>query len=142
MRYLVAPLLLAVSAFASASEFQVGQTWAYVTRPGESGSTLTVLKIEQYKDLGQVIHIRVDGIRMRNPIKGNVFQDIPHLPFRASAIKRSATKLLRQSTSLPSYREGYEIWKQAYEAGRAGAFETDVASTLNALSGASWDAKQ
>lgn len=141
-------ILLALTLFfpllANAADITLkeGQTWAYTARPGESGSTLTVLKIEQYKDLGQVVHVRLDGIQMRNPVKGNIITDIPHLPFRASAVKRSVTKLLRQSSPIPGFKEGYDIWKKAYDAGQAGAFETDVAPTLNALLGGSWEAKQ
>lgn len=140
MHHLITLLLLTVfSSFASASNLQEGQVWTYKTRPGENKSTLTVLKIEQYKDLGQVVHVRIDGIRMRNPVKGNIVTDIPHLPFRGAAIERSVKKLLQKSSPVPDFKEGYGIWRQAYDAGRAGAFETDVAATLNAMLGAAWE---
>ncbi|PFH10091.1 hypothetical protein BCF11_2500 [Collimonas sp. PA-H2] len=144
MRHLITFLLLTAFsfAFANASNLQEGQVWAYTTRPDESDSTLTVLKIEQYKDLGQVIHVRIDGIRMRNPLKGNIVTDIPHLPFRSAAIQRSVTKLLRRSSSVPNFKEGYDTWREAYDAGKAGAFETDVAATLNAMLGAAWEEKK
>lgn len=144
MRHLITLLLLTVFSFAcaNASNLQEGQVWAYTTRPGESDSTLTVLKIEQYKDLGQVIHVRIDGIRMRNPIKGNIVTDIPHIPFRSAAVQRSVTKLLHESSSLPNFKEGYDTWRQAYYAGKAGAFETDVAATLNAMLGAAWEVEK
>lgn len=141
MRYLITLALLAASSFANAADLQAGQVWAYTTRAGENESTLTVLKIEQYRDLGQVVHVRIDGIRMRNPVQGNIITDLPHLPFRGAAIQRSVTKLLRNSPSVPRFKDGYDTWKQAYDAGKAGAFETDVATTLNALLGASWKAK-
>ena len=144
MRHLITFLLLTAFSFAlaNASNLQEGQVWAYTTRPGESDSTLTVLKIEQYKDLGQVIHVRIDGIRMRNLLKGNIVTDIPHLPFRRAAIQRSVTKLLRRSSSVPNFKEGYDTWREAYDAGKAGAFETDVAATLNAMLGAAWEEKK
>ncbi|AKZ64662.1 hypothetical protein F506_20175 [Herbaspirillum hiltneri N3] len=144
MRHLITLVLLTLSslAFANASNLQEGQVWAYKTRPGESESTVTVLKIEQYKDLGQVIHVRIDGIRMRNPIKGNIVTDIPHLPFRSAAVQRSVTKLIRKSSTVPDFKEGYDTWRQAYDVGKAGAFETDVAATLNSLLGASWELKK
>lgn len=141
MRCLITLVLITVFSFANAADLQVGQVWAYKTRIGESNSTLTILKVERYKDLGQVVHVRIDGIRMRNPVQGNIVTDLPHLPFRSAAIERSVTKLLRKSSSLPEFKEGYSTWKQAYDAGQAGAFETDVAATLNALLGASWTAK-
>jgi len=141
MRHLISFVLFSVFSFANASSLEVGQVWAYKARPGESDSTLTVLKIEQFKDLGQVVHVRIDGIRMRNPVQGNIITDLPHLPFRSAAIERSVTKLIRKSSSVPNYKEGYDTWRKAYDAGHAGAFETDVAATLNAMLGASWQAK-
>lgn len=126
---------------ANAAAFKEGQVWAYSTRPGESGSTLTILKIEKYPDLGQVIHIRIDGIHMRNPTKGNIVTDIPHLPFRSAAVKRSVTTLLRKSSSVSGFKQGYDIWREAYDTGKAGAFETDVAATLNAMLGAAWEVR-
>lgn len=143
MRHLITFIFLAVFSFSfsHASNLQEGQVWAYKTRSGESDSTLTVLKIEQYKDLGQVVHVRIDGIRMRNPIKGNIVTDIPHLPFRSAAIQRSITKLIHKSSSVPNFKEGYGTWRQAYDTGKAGAFETDVAATLNAMLGAAWEVK-
>ena len=125
-----------VSAYAT--DLRVGQVWSYKTRPSEPQSTLTILRIENYHDLGSVIHIRVDRIKMTNPIKGNIVTDIPHLPFQEQAIQQSITKLSRTDASVPPFEEGYNTWKQAYLQGQAGAFETDLASTLTAMLGAEW----
>jgi hypothetical protein len=135
-------LLLAMPFLANAAELQPGQVWSYATRHGETGSTLTVLKIEQYADLGRVVHIRVDGIQMKNPVKGNAITEIPHLPFKEVAIQKSIKKLVRQSPSVPEFQEGYGTWKSAYLQGQAGAFETPVAVTLDALLGAKWEEKR
>lgn len=147
MHRLAASLLCAAAwlgacTLAAAAELRPGQVWAYKTRPGEAGSTLTILKVEQYNDLGSVVHIRVDGIQMRNPIKGNVVTDIPHLPFKASAVQASITTLLSQSPTLPAFEEGYDTWKKAYLARQAGAFDTPVSATLDAMLGARWEEKK
>lgn len=144
MRHLISFALLTVFslAFAKAANLQEGQVWAYKTRSGESASTITVLKIEQYKDLGQVIHVRIDGIRMQNPIKGISVTAIPHLPFRSAALQRSVTRLIHKSSTVPDFKESYDTWRQAYDAGKAGAFDTDVAATLDSLLGASWELKK
>lgn len=144
MRHLITFALLAVFsiAFAKAANLQEGQVWAYKTRSSESASTITVLKIEQYKDLGQVIHVRIDGIRMQNPIKGISVTAIPHLPFRRAALQRSVTRLIQKSSTVPDFKEGYDTWRQAYDEGKAGAFDTDVAATLDSLLGASWELKK
>ena len=142
MRHLFTAFLLFIPLFAFAAELQPGQVWSYKTRAGEAASTLTVLKIEQYKDLGRVIHIRVDGIQMKNPLKGNVVTDVPHLPFKERAVQQSVTKFVRQLPSLPEFQEGYDTWKKAYVAGQAGAFETSVSATLDAMLGATWEEKK
>lgn len=144
MRHLITFALLAAFSLAlsTAANLQEGQVWAYKTRSSESASTITVLKIEQYKDLGQVIHVRIDGIRMQNPIKGISVTAIPHLPFRSAALQRSVTRLIHKSSTVPDFKEGYDTWRQAYDAGKAGAFDTDVAATLDSLLGASWELKK
>jgi len=142
MRHLITSLLLVLPFLANAAELQPGQVWSYKTRAGEAASTITVLKVERYKDLGPVVHVRIDGIHMKNPLKGNVVTDIPHLPFKAQAVQQSITKLLRQLPSVPEFQEGYDTWKKAYVAGQAGAFETSVSATLDAMLGAEWHEKE
>jgi len=142
MRRPICSLLLAMPFLTHAAELRPGQVWSYKTRPGEAASTLTVLKIEQYKDLGQVVHLRVDRIQIQNPLKGNVVTDIPHLPFKELAVRQSITKLVHQVPSVPEFQEGYDTWKKAYLQGQAGAFETTVSATLDAMLGAKWEVKK
>ena len=58
MRCLIIVLFLAVPFLSIAADLQPGQIWEYKTRTGEAASRLTVLKVEQYKGLGLVVHIR------------------------------------------------------------------------------------
>ncbi|MDR6385102.1 hypothetical protein [Paraburkholderia caribensis] len=125
-----------------ATQLRAGQVWAYKNRPDEQGSTLTILKVEKYPDLGEVVHIRVDGIHMPNPLKGNIISDIPHLPFKELAIKQSITHLVRTSIPVPDFRGGYDTWRKAHDAGEAGAFDTPVKQTLNAMLGGKWEEKK
>ncbi len=136
---LIGGLLLTGSAIGATEPFTVGDIWSYQTRPGENASTLTILKVEQYPDLGQVVHIRVDGIHLINPLKGNQISDIPHLPFRAGALQQSVTQRVGHAEQLADFSEGYTVWKTAYDAHQAGAFKTSVAQTLNDLLGGDWE---
>jgi hypothetical protein len=43
-----------------------GQIWTYKTRPAEADSHLTILKRETHPKLGTIVHISVDGLRMKN----------------------------------------------------------------------------
>jgi hypothetical protein len=141
MRLFVASFLFAVSTAVTGTEFMPGQVWAYHTRAGEPGSTVTVLKVETYKDLGNVVHIRVDGVNIRLPIQGHAITEIPHLPFKEAAVRKSVTKLVRRVTSLPEF-QGYDTWREAYLAGKAGAFDITVSATLDTLSRAKWEERK
>jgi hypothetical protein len=140
--WLLALIVLTTSFAIHAVELLPGQVWKYKTRPGESSSTLTILKVESYKDLGRVVHIRVDAIRMTNPLKGNVVTDVPHLPFKEEAVQKSITELVHTSPDIPAFKEGYDVWKSAYIAGKAGAFDTTVNATLTAMLGGHWEVKE
>jgi hypothetical protein len=62
-------------------KFKVGQIWNYNTRTGEDNSTLTILKVEKYDSAGVVIHIYVNGLKLKNPQRPSGFSDdIGHLP--------------------------------------------------------------
>jgi len=141
MRNIIACFLLTMTSIVTAGELQPGQVWSYKTRHGEEASTITVLKVENYTDIGQVVHIRVNGIRMKNPLKGNIVTDIPHLPFGEMAVQKSITKLIRSSNAIPEFQVGYDTWKKAYLSGHAGAFDSSVGATLDAMLGAQWEEK-
>ncbi len=61
--------------------FGAGDVWRYHTRPSEPNSTLTILKIEDVKGVGTVVHIRVDGVRLKNCSGGPEPDSFQHMPF-------------------------------------------------------------
>ena len=127
-------------AFSASDMLKIGDIWAYKTRPGEEASTLTILKIENYPKLGKVVHIRVDGVRMINPVAGNEFDELPHLPFQAEAVERSITRRVGHTTALPDFSKGYEVWRAAFDEGKAGVFKITVRQTLDGMLSGNWEA--
>ncbi len=107
--------------------FMPGQVWQYEARPGEENSTLTVLHIDELED-DAIIHIRVDGIQLGN---GN---DIEHLPFSAAALEASLKAFLMHLDKIPEFSEGYNEWKQAFDAGKAGYWKIPVKEAINVIS--------
>lgn len=102
-------------------KFKAGQVWKYVNRDGEDSSTLTVLKIEKYDKGDTIIHIRVDGIKIYNSQTTSGYSNfIAHLPISEKAIKKSVTRLIRTTNSLPAFTEGYNQWKEAWDKGKGG----------------------
>lgn len=131
---------LCFAAIASAlPAIKEGDIWGYNTRPGEEASTLTILKIERYPHYGTVAHIRVDGIRMINPVTGGEFTAMPHLPFQAEALQRSLTRRVGETAQIPDFSQGYTYWKAAFDEEKAGAFKISVRKTLDGLLSSNWE---
>ncbi|MDR3054842.1 MAG: hypothetical protein LBU53_05495 [Zoogloeaceae bacterium] len=95
-----------------AADYTAGQVWSYKTRPGEEASVLTILKVDSDKAWRQIIHIRLDGLRVRK-VDGSIIEYIAHMPFAKTAIDKSVTKLLRTEAEVPDFSRGYDAWKQA-----------------------------
>jgi hypothetical protein len=110
------------------SKYKIGQVWKYKSRPTEPTSTFTVLKVEHTAADGNIIHVRVDSLRMKNPQQINVgSSEIGHMPFAEAALDSSVTELLKSDQAVsPDYREGYEIWREAFVAGKGGIFSVPV----------------
>ena len=128
---IVLALLAVVGAEPSAGQeksLKVGEEWGFQGRSADPKPTLVILKIESLPKLGEVVHISVRGVRIRNPhVQGGSTDTLPHLPVSRQAVERSVTKLLRSSVIVPDYSEGYEQWKRA----SGGAFTTSVREALD-----------
>jgi hypothetical protein len=110
------------------SRYEPGQIWKYETRPGEEDSTLTIVKVESYPELGVVIHIAVENVQMQNPHAPNgISETIRHMPFTEKAIDDSVTELLGVASELPDYEEGYQNWRE----NQGGIFTITVAEAVD-----------
>jgi hypothetical protein len=94
------------------TKFAPGQVWEYKTREHEKSSTLTILKIESLPRVGTIIHVRVDGVRLRNCTDGPEPDKFEHMPFSRDAVGRSVTKMLKEG-KVPDFRDGYDEWRKA-----------------------------
>jgi hypothetical protein len=116
------------SADVPATRFHAGEQWHYQTRPGEEGSTLTVLKVEDSPRLGTIVHIHVDGLKMKTPPSSSVHSDqIGHMPFSEAAMEQSVTTLIGKDAPLPAFEASYAEWRRAFDSGKGGVFTITVA---------------
>ena len=116
------------------SRYKVGQRWSYKTRPGEEASYFVVVKVESHPKLGNFIHIAVRGLRMKNPRSPDGFSDtVNHMPFAERAVEKSAVKLLKQEEKLPDFAEGYKLWREAFDAERAGVYTITLAEAVEVM---------
>ena len=96
---------------ATDARFRPGQIWGYRTRAGEDASTLTILRIETLPKVGEIVHVRIDGVQFKNCAGGTVPNEIAHAPFSRAAIEKSVTTLRSHLHDLPEYEQGYESWR-------------------------------
>ncbi|EJL72478.1 hypothetical protein [Chryseobacterium populi] len=114
-------------------EYSVGQEWKYKTRPAEENSTIKILKIEEYPKTGKVIHISVNGLRMKNPGSPEGFaKSLSHIPISEEALDKSVTKLKNENGKMPDSTEmdGYSYWKKEFDKGNAGIFTIPVSEIV------------
>ena len=115
-------------------KYEVGQIWEYETRETESASTFIIVALQNHNNLGVIINVYVDGLKIKNPsIEAGISNVIQHLPFSKQAIEMSVTKLRGKREQLPDYQEGYKEWKTAFESGDAGVFTITVKEAIEAM---------
>jgi hypothetical protein len=120
------------SAFAQA--FLERQVWSYKSRSGEEASTVLINKVEFSPKAGQIFHISVRGLRMRDRVApSGMTTELPHLPVSVDTLKASCTKLVGESEPHPNYRDGYAHWRRAFDQGQAGIWTAPVAEIVQAL---------
>ena len=125
-------LVLALGTAASlAQEFAQGQVWSYKTRRGEEASTLLINKIDNDANLGEIFHITVSDVRVKNKrVPGELTTELPHFPVARETLEASCVKLIRVAKPNPNYAEGYAQWKRAFDQGRAGIFAVPVSEIV------------
>ena len=132
-------LLLSLVPFAALSQtvdskYKVGQQWSYSARPGEEKSYLIIVKIDNDPKLGRIIHIALRGLKIKNPRSPNrLSEEISHLPFLEEAIEKSGLTLVKEKVDLPDFEEGYQIWRRAYDEGKAGAYSITIAEAVGVM---------
>ncbi len=113
---------------ATASRYKPGQVWS-LRAPSDSGAVLTILRVEANPKIGTIVHVALSGLSLPNG-PGNM--TIQHLPFSEHGLDKSVLSLLRENEPLPDFHEGYEHWRQAFDAGRGGIW-VDVGEGIEAF---------
>ena len=68
------------------------------------------MKVETLPEMGTIVHVRVDHIRLRNCTGGPEPDTIQHMPFTRDAMERSVSKLEKKLVD-PLDLGGYEEWR-------------------------------
>lgn len=122
--------------------FKVGQEWQYQTRPHEENSRVKIAKIENYEEIGKIVHIAVSRVKIKNPkYPKGLLEEVMHLPVSEDALKNSITKLETEHADLPAYEQGYVRWKSAFDEKKAGYFGIPLREILQWLEDGTYEVK-
>jgi hypothetical protein len=91
-------------------QFVPGQVWSYRTRPGEEGSTVTILRVEKTPRIGTIVHVRIEGLHFHNCTGGLSPRVLEHAPFSRTALEASVTAKVSSVSRVPDYAAGYQDW--------------------------------
>lgn len=117
--------------------FAAGQVWAYNARPGEEASRIVVCRVETDPKLGEIVHIHVNGVRLKNKrAPGGSSDQIGHMPYSGEALRKSVTKLESSAGALPPFEDGYQEWRRAFDQGKAGVWTGAVSEALSGMEAA------
>lgn len=125
-------VLLPLNAYAN--QYKAGQVWQYKTRDQDKGSKLYIVKVTKLKTDEYAYNIALDRLNLVNhAVDGGVQHDLPHLPVSKSSLDQSVIKQLVPSASPENWQEGYQQWKDAYDAQKAGIFTVPVKEVVHML---------
>lgn len=113
-------------------KFQIGQIWQYETRSCEDQSRVIILRVEKANEEEVIVHISVLKLNIENPqVEDDTLTEIGHLPFSRESLANSLTNLESSNNKLPDYMDGYNQWKEAYNAGQGGIFTISVGGAVD-----------
>jgi hypothetical protein len=117
--------------------FAPGQVWTYNTRPGEEASRIVICRVETDPKLGEIVHIHLNGVRLKNKhAPGGSSDQVGHMPYAGDALRKSLTRLESTGTALPSFEDGYQEWRRAFDKGKAGVWTTSVSEAMSGMESA------
>lgn len=108
-----------------------GQAWSYRARPGEETSRVAIRRIDQEPEDGEVFHISILGVKLRNHrVDGGVQPAMNHAAVSRATLVASLLDPVGAADEDESWRDGYAVWRQAYDNGDAGVFDLSIPEIL------------
>ena len=112
-------------------DYAVGQSWSYQTRPNEDSSRIAIRRIDIEPEDGEVFHISILDVKLRNHrVPGGLQPAMNHAAVARATLDASLVEVKGAADSDESWRDGYAVWRQAYDNGDAGIFEIPIPEIL------------
>ncbi len=98
---------------AADSLIKPGDCWRYPTRPGEEASYLVIRKLERHSKIGELVHISVLNVHMKNPNFHKGFHDtIGHMPVTRESLLPQLQEKVQREYPDADWEGGYATWKK------------------------------
>ena len=110
-----------------------GDCWRYASRPGEEDSFLVIRKIEPVPKFGEIVHISVFGLKIKNPSAPTGFAtEVGHLPISGESLRECLKEKIMVTIPPTDWEEGYKMWQEA----KGGVFAKPVSVCIDFIDGA------
>ena len=113
-------------------DYEVGQIWNYLTRPGEETSSLLITRVQEGLVDGEqqiIIHVYIDKLDIPHP-EGGTVTELRDVAFTKQALDNSLISPFDFAAELPDTQNAYEAWYEAYQNGGEVVFDIPVASAI------------
>ncbi len=115
----------------SKPDYAVGQSWTYRTRPGEEASHVAIRRIDIEPEDGEVFHVSILGVKLRNHrLPGGIQPAMHHAAVSRASLDASLLEPDGRADDEEHWRDGYDVWRQAYDNGDAGIFDLPLPDVL------------
>lgn len=115
-------------------DYAAGQAWTYRTRPGEEASRVVIRKIDIEPEDGEVFHLSFLDVKLRNHrVPGGFQRAMHHAAVPRATLDQSLLEMVGPGDTDERWKNGYTIWRQAYDNGDAGVFDIPLADILGYL---------
>ncbi|KJV36734.1 hypothetical protein [Luteibacter yeojuensis] len=112
-------------------EYAPGQAWTYRTRPGDDASRVVIRKKEIEAEDGEVFHVSLLDVKLRNHrVPGGIQTAMHHAAVARATLDQSLLECVGDADDDETWMDGYAVWRQAYDNGDAGVFDIPVADIL------------
>jgi hypothetical protein len=113
--------------------YRPGQRWIYKAPPGQEDSRVVILQIEKTPEIGTIVHLSVESLRIPAPrIEGGFVTELMHLPFQLESFERELIAEDADRFGAADFpNAGYEAW----QANRGGAWNVPIGDVVKMMAG-------
>lgn len=121
---------------ATGADMQPGHVYKYQTRAHEAGSTFVLIKVDDIKG-SKVASISVSGLKFKSPKAPGGFADsVGHMPISLDALMASKPEDTGTVIKVEWPNDGYDLWKEALDGGKAGFWKASIKDCIDAMESA------